>query len=113
MIRVIPVLFGALFTVATAWSLGMLLFRRLSLAFHAWEERLLAFIVGSACLSGIMFLLSATRLVHRGILLVLGLAIIGYAGIFRRFPVRPESRSRRSRNCGAGSSEWASRSSLT
>ncbi len=86
MIRVIPVLFGALFTVATAWSLGMLLFRRLALAFHAWEERLLAFIVGSACLSGIMFLLSATRLVHRGILLVLGLAIIayaGYSGVFR------------------------------
>ena len=78
MTRVIPVLFGALFTVATIWSLGMLLFRRLSLAFHAWEERLLAFVVGSACLSGIMFVLSATRLASRGILLVVGLAIIGY-----------------------------------
>ena len=80
MIRVIPVLFGALFTVATAWSLGMLLFRRLSLAFHAWEERLLAFVAGSAGLSAIMFVLSATRLARRGILLVLALGIIGYAG---------------------------------
>jgi hypothetical protein len=86
MIRLIPIFLGALFTVATAWSLGMLLFRRLSLVFHAWEERLLAFVAGSACLSAIMFLLSATRLARRGILLVLALAIIGYAvysGAFR------------------------------
>jgi hypothetical protein len=86
MIRVIPILFGALFTVATAWSLGMLLFRRLALVFHAWEERLLAFLVGSAGLSAILFALSALRWVHRGVLLALGLAIIGYAaysGAFR------------------------------
>ncbi len=79
MIRVIPILFGALFTAVTAWSLGMLLFRRLSLVFYAWEERLLAFVAGSACLSGIMLVLSISRLVFRGILLALGLAIIGYA----------------------------------
>ncbi len=96
MIRVIPVLFGALFTVATAWSLGLLLFRKLALVFHAWEERLLAFVAGSACLSAIMFLLSVTRLARRGILLVLALAIVGYAaysGAFRRagkpFPPLP------------------------
>jgi hypothetical protein len=96
MIRVIPVLFGALFTVATAWSLGMLLFRRLALTLHAWEERWLAFVAGSALLSGIMFVLSATRLVRRGILLVLGLAIIGYAAYSgalrlsdRKFPPLP------------------------
>src|ERR1700733_8594345 len=86
MIRVIPVLFGALLTVAIAWSLGMLLFRKLSLVFHVWEERLLAFVAGSACLSAIMFVLSATRLVRRGVLLVLALAIIGYAaysGVYR------------------------------
>ena len=96
MIRVIPVLFGALLTVAAAWSLGMLLFRKLSLVFHYWEERLLAFVAGSACLSAIMFVLSATRVVHRGILLVVALAIIGYAaytGALRssgkRFPPLP------------------------
>jgi hypothetical protein len=97
MIRVVPILFGALFTAATAWSLGMLLFRRLALVFHAWEERLLAYIVGSACLSGIMFVLCATRLARRGPLLFLGLAIIGYAvysGALRssgkRFPPLPK-----------------------
>jgi hypothetical protein len=96
-IRVIPVLFGALFTVAAAWSLGMLLFRRLSLVLHAWEERLLAFVAGSACLSGIMFVLAATGLVRRGILLALGLAIIAsaaYSSVFRfsgkRFPPLPK-----------------------
>jgi Dolichyl-phosphate-mannose-protein mannosyltransferase len=86
MMQVIAVLFGALFTAATAWSLGMLLFRRLGLVLHAWEERLLAYVFGSACLSGIMFALSATRLVRRGSLLALGIAIIGYAaysGAFR------------------------------
>src|SRR3984957_2566961 len=86
MIHVIPILFGALFPAATAWSLGVLLFRRLSLVLHQWEGRLLAFVVGSACLSGIMFALSATFLVRRGILLVVGLGIIGYAiysGAFR------------------------------
>ncbi len=79
MIRVVPILFGALFTIATAWSLGMLLLRNLAPSFDAWERRLLAFVAGSACLSEIMFALSAARLVHRGVLLALGLAIIGYA----------------------------------
>lgn len=86
MIHVVPVLFGALFTVATAWSLGMLLLRGSALAFYAWERRLLAFVAGTACLSEIMFALSAARLVHRGVLLTLALAIIGYAaysGAFR------------------------------
>lgn len=79
MTEVIPVLFGALITVVTAWSLGMLLLRKLSLSFYKWEERLLAFIAGSACLSAIMFILSAVRVVHRGVLGVLAAAIIGYA----------------------------------
>lgn len=79
MLEVIPVLFGAILTVLISWSLGMLLFRKLSLVFHKWEERLLAFVGGSACLSAIMFLLSALRLVHRGVLAVLAVAIIGYA----------------------------------
>jgi len=79
MIHVLPVLLGALFTVATAWSLGMLLLRRLAASLDPWERRLLAFIAGSACLSEIMFALSAARQVHRGVLLAVGLASIGYA----------------------------------
>ena len=86
MLHVIPVLFGGLITVLTAWSLGMLLCRALALAFHPWEERLLAFIAGSACLSAVMFVLSATRLVRHGILWLLAIAIVGYAayrGVYR------------------------------
>ncbi|HTW64850.1 MAG TPA: glycosyltransferase family 39 protein, partial [Bryobacteraceae bacterium] len=86
MIHAVPILLGALFTVATAWSLGMLLLRNLAAPFFAWERRLLAFVVGSASLSEIMFALSAVRLVHRGVLLAIGLAAIGYAlysGAFR------------------------------
>ena len=77
--HVLPILFGALFTIATAWSLGMLLLRNLAPSFDAWERRLLAFIAGSACLSEIMFALSAAKLVHRGVLLAVGFASIGYA----------------------------------
>ncbi len=77
--QVLPILFGALFTIATAWSLGMLLLRRLAAALDPWERRLLALVAGSACLSEIMFALSAARQVHPGILLALGLASIGYA----------------------------------
>jgi hypothetical protein len=80
MMRVLAILFGALFTVWTAWALGAILFRRLALVLEAWEERLLAFVVGSAGLSAIVFALSAVKFVRRGVLLVLGLALIGYAG---------------------------------
>ncbi len=86
MIHVVPILFGALFTLATAWSLGMLLLRKRAMSLYAWERRLLAFVLGSACLSEIMFALAAAKLVHRGVLLAMGLAVIGYAvysGAFR------------------------------
>lgn len=86
MIHAVPPLFGGVFTALTAWALGMLLLRRLKLALDKWEERLLAFMAGAACLSAIMFVLSALRLVHHGVLWVLALAILGYAaycGAFR------------------------------
>ncbi|MBZ5606825.1 MAG: discoidin domain-containing protein [Acidobacteriia bacterium] len=80
MIRTLAaVLFGACFTVATAWALGALLLRRCSISLDRWEERLLAFVLGSASLSAIVFLLCAVRLVHPGVLLAVGLAGIGYA----------------------------------
>ena len=113
MIRVIPVLFGALFTVATAWSLGMLLFRKLSLVLHVWEERLLAFVAGSACLSAIMFVLSATRLVRRGVLLVLALAIIWLRCIFRGFSLVRQDVPAAPAILALGFREWPSRPSPT
>ena len=76
---VLAILFGAGFTVLTAWSLGAILLRKLSLALYRTEERLFAFMLGSACLSAIMFALAALHLVRRGVLLALGILAIGYA----------------------------------
>ena len=86
MMQVLPILFGALFTAATAWSLGMLLLRNVAALVYIWERRLLAFVVGSAGLSAILFVLSAARLVYPAVLVALGAAIIGwavYSGAFR------------------------------
>jgi hypothetical protein len=85
-IHAVPALFGALFTAVTAWSLGMLLLRRLNLMLDKWEERLLAFMAGSACLSAIMFVLSALRVVRHGVLWAVALAILAYtaySGVLR------------------------------
>jgi hypothetical protein len=77
---VLAVLFGATFTVATAWALGAILLRRLKVdALYRLEERLLAFVVGSACLSAIVFALSAAHLARKGVFLALGVLSIGYA----------------------------------
>jgi Dolichyl-phosphate-mannose-protein mannosyltransferase/F5/8 type C domain len=76
---VLAILFGASLTIVTAWSLGAILLRRLALVLYRTEERLLAFLVGSALLSAIMFLLASLRIVHKGVLLALAIASIGYA----------------------------------
>jgi hypothetical protein len=76
---VLAILFGAGFTVLTAWCIGAILLRKLSLALYRMEERLFAFMLGSACLSAIMFALAAMHLVRRGVLLALGILVIGYA----------------------------------
>ena len=78
-LTILAILFGWLFTVATAWALGTLLIRKLSLVFYSSEERLFAFIVGAALLSAIVFLLCAAHLAWKGLFLILGLAIIAYA----------------------------------
>ena len=78
-LSVLAILFGWLFTVATAWALGTLLLRKLSLVFYRFEEDLFAFLVGAALLSTIVFALCASHLAWKAIFLVLGLAIIAYA----------------------------------
>ncbi len=75
----ISVLFGAVLTVATCWALGAILFHRLSLTFSRMERHCLAFVVGSGCLSAIDFALAATHLVHKGVVLAIGIASVGYA----------------------------------
>lgn len=76
---VLAILFGAFLTISTAWALGAILLRKLSLVLYRAEERLFAFMLGSACLSAIMFVLAAFKIVHRGVLLALAAAAIGYA----------------------------------
>jgi Dolichyl-phosphate-mannose-protein mannosyltransferase len=85
MMHAVPILLGALFTVATAWSMGLLLLSRIAAPIYIWERRLLAFVVGSACLSEFMFALSAARMVYRGVLLAAGAAAIVYAVYSRAF----------------------------
>jgi hypothetical protein len=78
-LTVLAILFGWLFTVATAWALGTLLLRKLLLVFYRWEERLFAFLIGAALLSAIVFVLCAMHLAWKALFLVIGLAIIFYA----------------------------------
>jgi len=78
-LTVLAILFGWLFTVATAWALGTLLLRRLSLVFYRWEEPLFAFLIGAALLSAIVFVLCAAHLAWKALFLVIGLVIICYA----------------------------------
>jgi hypothetical protein len=79
MLVVAAVLFGAALTIATAWALGAILVSRLSLALYRAEERLFAFMAGSACLSALLFALASVHLVRRGVLLGLAILAIGYA----------------------------------
>ena len=78
-LTVLAILFGWLFTVCTAWALGALLLRKLSLVFYRGEERLFAFLVGAALLSSIIFVLCAMHLAWKALFLVLGFAIILFA----------------------------------
>jgi dolichyl-phosphate-mannose-protein mannosyltransferase len=73
------ILFGVTFFIATSWALGAILLRKLAVTLYRVEERLLGFMVGSACLSALVFALAAMKLVHKGILLSVGAAAIGYA----------------------------------
>ncbi len=78
-LTVLAILFGWLFTVATAWAFGTLLLRKLSLLFYRSEEVCFAFLVGSAILSAVVFVLCAVHLAWKALFLVLGFAIICYA----------------------------------
>src|SRR5229473_109913 len=73
------ILIGTLFPIAFAWALGTLLFRRFTLSLHRWEQWLLSFIAGSACLSAILLALCAVSMARKSVYLVLGLPAIVWA----------------------------------
>ena len=84
----VNILFGALFTVATAIAIGRLLLRRAGVDLYREEQDLLGFIAGSAVLSLIVFLLSTVGLARKGVFLVIGTLAIAAALRFRN-EVRP------------------------
>jgi hypothetical protein len=73
------ILFGASFTIATTWALGALLLQRLTAALSRLEACLLAIVVGSACLSVVVFGLCALNLARKGVYLGFGLLVIAWA----------------------------------
>jgi len=85
------ILFGAAFTVLVAFALGGFLLCVLGLRLYRAEERLLAFVAGSALLSGVLFALAALHLIQKGVLLALGLAVIVLAA--KRGALRPRGDS--------------------
>ncbi len=87
------ILFGAVFTVATAIALGRSLLRVLRLPLYPLEDRLFSFLAGSACLSTLVFALCTLHLARKGIFLMLGGAAIGWAIRNRRETVSVEGRT--------------------
>src|SRR5450432_3015908 len=67
---------GALLTVLAAHALGSLLASRLRLPLLKQERPGVNFILGSACLSLLVFMLCATHLYYRGVILALALGAI-------------------------------------
>jgi hypothetical protein len=79
MIALVSLLFGAAFTIAVCLAAGRLLVRGLRLELYRGEEDALAFPVGAASLSLLVFAFAALRLAYAGVFLALGGIIIGIA----------------------------------
>lgn len=76
MLKLISILFGALFTCATAWALGRILLSRLRLKLYREEEHLLGFAVGSAMLGLVMFVLGMAHGYYDPVILAVGFAAL-------------------------------------
>ena len=85
------VLLGWALTATSSWCAGMLLLRRLSIPLYRQEEKPLAFVVGSACLSTAVFFLAALHLVYKGVFLALALLLVAVASQQRVWGPRGES----------------------
>jgi hypothetical protein len=74
--QALSILFGAAFTVAVCLALGKLLLRGLSVRLYRQEEDALAFVIGAACLSLLVFLMCVVHAARPGVFLAMGLAIL-------------------------------------
>ncbi|MFN7922886.1 MAG: hypothetical protein U0Q16_22460 [Bryobacteraceae bacterium] len=77
--QAVYILFGAAFTAATSFSFGKLLLRRLRLPLFRQEEYAFAFLLGSACLSWIIFALASVHLLYKGMFVAIGAVAIAAA----------------------------------
>jgi hypothetical protein len=73
---VLYILFGVLLTGATSFALGRLLLSRLRLRLFREEQWLFSFVLGSACLSVLLFALAAAHLLYKGVFLAVALLAI-------------------------------------
>ncbi|MEO8025063.1 MAG: glycosyltransferase family 39 protein [Bryobacteraceae bacterium] len=77
--QAVYILFGAAFTMAAAWSLGMLILRAGGVRLFAQEETWLAFVPGCAVLSTIVFVLMCVSGGRKAVFLIVGLLILAWA----------------------------------
>lgn len=77
--RVVPILCGAGFTIATCAATGLLLLRALRLTFDRAEQLLFGFVSGAALLSTVVFFLCVVHQARTGVFLALGAGAIGAA----------------------------------
>jgi len=73
------ILFGACLTIATCLAIGRLLLRAIPIELHRVEEDVLGFVVGSACLSFLVFLTAAAGIARKGVFVSLAAAILTLA----------------------------------
>jgi hypothetical protein len=81
---VLSILSGAGATVLVALLAGLLLLRYLQIRLRRWEEPLLGFVVGSACLSLLVFLLAACGQARAVVMQICGAAIVAVWVVLRR-----------------------------
>jgi hypothetical protein len=89
--QLVYVLLGWMLTATCSWCAGLLLLRRLSVPLYRQEEKPLAFVVGSACMSLAVFLLAAVHLVYKGVFLALAVLLVAAAIQQRVWRPRGES----------------------
>jgi hypothetical protein len=77
--QLLRIIFGWIATAGTAWCLGKLFLRRLSVGLYRQEENVFAFVLGSACLSMLLVVLAAGQMLYRGVFLALSVVIVGLA----------------------------------
>lgn len=91
MLPLIYAFWGASFTIAAAWALGMLLLRGAFPILSRSEQPPLAILTGASGLSVIVFLLCTVGLARKGVFLALGFALIALAVVLvrRAIPAKP------------------------